>query len=412
MPLSRARRLEILVLLGALTAMGPASMDMYFPALPTMARSLDVHASELQLTLTTFLVGLALGQLVAGPVSDVFGRKRPLLVGIGCYAAASAACAMSQSVALLAGARFAQGCSAAAGVAIGRAVVKDLYSGRHLARAYARLFLIIGLAPVIAPSIGALVLRTTSWRGIFVVLVALAGVLFVAATLRLPETLPPERRRPGGVGATFRTFGRLLSHGRLIGYGLTLGLSMGAVVVTLSGAPFVIQDGFGESPQVYALAFLLAALAMVTATSTNGWLLRRWSERRLLLLGCGGATAAGVGMAASSHIGLWGFVPCFVVLFGTWGFVPANAVALGLRDQGAVAGAASALLGVLQYGIGGMAAPLAGASGNAVTYLGLTIAAFASLAALSAVVTVRADRQRQRATPDPAVPEARTAPQI
>jgi DHA1 family bicyclomycin/chloramphenicol resistance-like MFS transporter len=410
---SRARRIEIFVLLGALTAMGPAAMDMYFPALPSMARSFDVPSSALQLTLTTFLVGLALGQLVAGPLSDVFGRKRPLLAGVGCYAVASAACALAQSVELLTAARFAQGFSAAAGIAIGRAIIKDLYAGRDLARAYARLFLVIGLAPVVAPSLGALVLRTTSWRGIFVVLVGLGGVLFALGALRLPETLPPEQRRPGGLSATLRSFGRLLSNGRFVGYGLTLGLSMAAVVVTLSGAPFVIQDGFGRSPQVYALVFLLAALSMMAATSSNGRLLRRWSERRLLLFGCTSAAAAGVGMALSSRIGLWGFVPCFAVLFGTWGFVPANAVALGLRDHGRVAGGASALLGVMQYGIGGLAAPLAGAGGNAVTRLGLMIAGLAGSAALIAAVTVRRDRDVERtATAAAHAAEARTAAPI
>jgi DHA1 family bicyclomycin/chloramphenicol resistance-like MFS transporter len=410
---SRTRRLEIFVLLGALTAMGPAAMDMYFPALPSMARSFDVRASALQLTLTTFLVGLALGQLVAGPLSDVFGRKRPLLVGVGCYSAASVACALSQSVALLTGARFAQGFSAAAGVAIGRAIIKDLYSGRDLARAYSRLFLVIGLAPVVAPSIGALLLRTTSWRGIFVALVGLGAVLFAAAAVRLPETLPPERRRPGGLASTVGSFGRLLANRRFVGYGLTLGLSMAAVVVTLSGAPFVIQDGFGRSPQVYALVFLLAALSMMAVTSSNGRLLRRFSERRLLLFGCTAAAAAGVGMALSSRIGLWGFVPCFAVLFGTWGFVPANAVALGLRDHGRVAGGAAALLGVMQYGIGGLAAPLAGAGGNAVTRLGLTVAAFAGAAALIAFATVRSDRHVERtAAAEAAAAEASTAAPI
>jgi DHA1 family bicyclomycin/chloramphenicol resistance-like MFS transporter len=399
MPHSRARRLELFVLLGGLAAMGPAAMDMYFPALPSMARSLDVNAAALQLTLTTFLVGLALGQVVAGPLSDVYGRKRPLLVGVACYSVAGLVCATAQSVLVLTGARFLQGCCASAGVVISRAIVRDRYSGRELARAYARLFLVIGMAPVLAPSLGALVLRMTSWRGIFVVLAAFGAVLLVAGIVRLEETLPASARRPGGVADTVRSFGQLLRDRHFVGYGVALGLSMAVLVVTLAGAPFVIQDRYGLSAQVYGLVFLLAALAMLIATVLNGRLLRRFSERRLLLAGAAGAAAAGLGMAASSRLGLWAFIAAFVVLVASWGFVPANAVALGLRDNAPIAGAASALLGVLQYGIGGSAAPLAGATGNAVGPLGLIVCAFAAAAAVVAVLTVRSDRRTRRAAP-------------
>src|SRR4051812_28301056 len=403
MPSSRARRFELFVLLGALTAMGPAAMDMYFPALPSMARSLDVHAAELQLTLTTFLAGLALGQVVAGPLSDVYGRKRPLLAGVACYSVAGLVCASAQSVVLLTGARFLQGCCASVGVVVGRAIVRDLYSGRELARAYARLFLVIGMAPVVAPSIGALVLRLSSWRGIFVVLAAFGAVLFVLGSLRLPETLPAVDRRPAGLGATTRTFGGLLRNRHFLGYGVALGLSMSVLVVMLAGAPFVIQDHYGLSAQVYALIFLGGALVMLTATLLNGRLLRRFSERRLLLSGAVASAAAGLGMAASGRLGLAAFIASFVVLLAAWGFVPANAVALGLRDNGPVAGAASALLGLRQYGVGGSAAPLAGASGNAVGPLGLTICALAVSAALVAGLTVRSDRRTRRAAPPVAI---------
>jgi DHA1 family bicyclomycin/chloramphenicol resistance-like MFS transporter len=385
------------VLLGALNAMGAAAMDMYFPAMPTMARSFDVHEAELQLTLTTFLVGVALGQVVTGSLSDVYGRKRPLLVGVGCYVLAGCACAASQSIAVLTGARFVQGCCASAGIAIARAIVKDLYAGKALAHAYGRLYLVLGMAPVLAPSIGALVLRVTSWRGIFVVLALFGVVLFAASAGRLPETLPPERRRSSGFAPLLQAFGRLLCDGRFLGYGITLGFAQATLVVTLAGAPFVIQDHFGLSAQLYGLIFLAAALAMVVLMSVNGRLLRRFSERRLLLVGCACASLAGLGVVASGRLGLAAFVPCFMALFGAWGFVPANAVALGLRDHGEIAGAAAALVGVFQYGVGGSAAPLAGAAGGP-AMLGVVIASLAAAAAVTAALTIGSDRRRKRPT--------------
>jgi DHA1 family bicyclomycin/chloramphenicol resistance-like MFS transporter len=376
--------------------MGAAAMDMYFPALPTMARSLDVHASELQLTLTTFLIGLAFGQVFTGSLSDVHGRRRPLLVGVGCYVLAGCACAASDSVAVLSGARFVQGCCASAGVAIARAIVKDIYAGKALARAYARLFLVLGMAPVLAPSIGALVLRVTSWRGIFLVLALFGTVLFAVALVRLPETLPRERRRSSGFGPMLRAFRHLLRDRHFVGYGLTLGFANATLVVTLAGAPFVIQDHFGLSPQVYGLIFFAAAVTMLGLMLLNGRLLRRFSERRLLLVGCSLATAAGLGVVSSGRLGLAAFVPCFMALFGAWGFVPANAIALGLRDHGEIAGAAAALVGVFQYAIGGSAAPLAGAAGGT-ALLGVVIACLAGAAATTAALTIGSDRRRARA---------------
>jgi DHA1 family bicyclomycin/chloramphenicol resistance-like MFS transporter len=376
--------------------MGAAAMDMYFPALPTMTRALDVSESQLQLTLTTFLIGLALGQVFTGSLSDVHGRRRPLLLGAGCYALASCACAASDSVAVLAGARFVQGCCASAGVAIARAIVKDVYAGKALARAYARLYLVLGMAPVLAPSIGALVLRVTSWRGIFLVLALFGAALFAAALVRLPETLPRERRRSSGFRPMLRGFRRLLRDRHFVGYGLTLGFANATLVVTLAGAPFVIQDHFGLSPQEYGLIFFAAAVTMLGLMLLNGRLLRRFSERRLLLVGCSVATAAGLGVVASGRLGLAAFVPCFMALFGAWSFVPANAIALGLRDHGEIAGAAAALIGLFQYAIGGSAAPLAGAAGGT-ALLGVVIACLAGAAATTAAFTIGSDRRRTRA---------------
>src|SRR3954452_15644812 len=198
------------LLLGGLSAFGPLSLDMYLPGLAQLGRELDASASATQLTLTACLAGLALGQLVAGPLSDRLGRRRPLLAGVALYAGASLLCALSPSIAMLILLRFVQGAAGAAGIVIGRAVVRDLYEGDAAARLFSSLMLVGGVAPILAPVIGGQLLHVTDWRGIFVVLAALGTALFAAAFLALPESLPPERRSGDGLAGTGRAL-RLLA---------------------------------------------------------------------------------------------------------------------------------------------------------------------------------------------------------
>ncbi len=391
---SRRRRAEILLLLGALAAMGPAAIDMYVPALPRIAADLDVSVASTQLTLTTFLIGLGFGQLVAGPLSDVFGRRPPLLASIAVYAAAGVACALANAIPVLAGARFAQGMAAAAGVVISRAIVRDLYSGPALARSYSRLYLVVGMAPILAPVVGTQVLRFTSWRGIFVILFGFAAALLVAAALRLPETLPPERRTPAGFRSTAMSFRYLLAHRGLVGYAVTLGCGTGALVAAVSGAPFVVQEVYGESPQVYGFLVLLGGLGVVTANQLNARLLRTVSSERLLLFGLVAAAVAGSALLAVGNAALAPFVACFVGLFAAYGFVLANATALALREQAALAGSAAAFLGLVQYGTGALAAPLAGlVGGDRVVPLGIVVSCFAVAGTIGALVTVGGQRR-------------------
>jgi MFS transporter, DHA1 family, multidrug resistance protein len=392
---SRRRRAEILLLLGALAAMGPAAIDMYVPALPRIAADLGVSVASTQLTLTTFLIGLGFGQVVAGPLSDVLGRRPPLLASIAVYAAAGVACAFATAVPVLAGARFAQGLAAAAGVVISRAIVRDLYSGPALARSYSRLYLVVGMAPIVAPVVGTQVLRFTSWRGIFVILFGFAAALLVAAALRLPETLPPERRTPAGFRSTATSFRSLLAHRGLVGYAVTLGCGTGALVAAVSGAPFVVQEVYGESPQVYGFLVLLGGLAVVTTNQLNARLLRTVSSERLLLFGLVAAASAGSALLAVGNAALAPFLACFVGLFAAYGFILANATALALREQAALAGSAAAFLGLVQYGTGALAAPLAGlVGGGRVVPLGIVVSCFALAGTIGALATVGAERKR------------------
>src|SRR5947209_4111624 len=214
-------RLRLVLIIGALSAFGPLSLDMYLPALPSLSRDLGSGASQAQLTLTACLLGLASGQVIAGPQSDALGRRRPLLVGLLGYAVSSALCAVAPSVPVLIVLRLVQGLTGAAGIVIARAVVRDLYVGTEAARFYALTMLVNGLAPILAPIIGAQLLRVTSWRGVFLVLGAIGVVLFLAGALGLPETLPPERRRTGGIGPILLTFRRLLEDRVFVGYAVS-----------------------------------------------------------------------------------------------------------------------------------------------------------------------------------------------
>jgi DHA1 family bicyclomycin/chloramphenicol resistance-like MFS transporter len=369
---------------------------MYVPALPAIARDLEVSTALTQLTLTTFLIGLAAGQLVSGPLSDALGRRRPLLAGAAVYAGASAACALAPSVHILAGARFAQGLAAAAGVVISRAVIRDLYSGAALARAYSRLYVVVGAAPIVAPVLGTQILRFTSWRGIFVTLAALALVLIAVGLFRLPETLRVERRTAAGFRATATTFRVALRHRGLVGYALTLGCAAAALLSALAGAPFVVQEAYGESPQAYGFVLLVGGLVVVGTTQLNSVLLRELPPERLLAFGCFVAATAGLAMIAFGGRSVWAFVVCFVGVFASYGFVAANATALALREQAAVAGAAAALLGLVQFGTGGVAAPLTGLAGaDRVAPLGIVISTLALGGLVSLIVTMRGERRRR-----------------
>lgn len=351
-----------LALLGALTAMTPLAIDAYLPALPSLARDLDATTSATQLSLTALLLGLALGQLVAGPWSDAVGRRRPVLVGMLGFVVASVACALAPSVELLVGARFLQGAFGAAGVVCARAVVRDLYEGPDVARALSRLVLVMGLAPVLAPLVGGQLLRVTSWRGVFVFLAVFGSLLLAVSAWRLGETLPPERRRTGGVRATTRTFGVLLRDRPFCCHVLAAGFGFAALFAYLSGSSFVLQGSYSLSPQTYSLAFAANAVGFVVASQLGARLVRRTGARTLLLAGCvmqvtGGVVAL---VAAVTDGPLAIVLPGLFLVVSAIGLLSPNAAALALADHASVAGAASAMLGLASYLVAGAAAPLVG----------------------------------------------------
>jgi MFS transporter, DHA1 family, multidrug resistance protein len=364
--MTRLEKARLFVLLGGLTAFGPLSIDMYLPALPAIGKQLAASESVVQLTLTACLIGLALGQLVAGPLSDSLGRRRPLLTGVLGYAAASLLCALAPSAPVLVGLRLLQGLTGAAGIVIARAIVRDMYAGAAAARYFSRLILIMGLAPILAPVLGGQLLRVTSWHGIFAVLAVISLLLFAAALFGLPETLPSERRRDGSLAVTVRTFGRLAADSRFIGYAISGGLAFGAMFAYIAGSPFVLQGIYRVSPQTFSVIFGLNALGFVVTSQVNGSLVSRIDPARLMLGGLVTGATGGLALLAVvliGGLGLSAVVPPLFVLVSSIGFVLPNAIALALSRHPEAAGTGSALLGVIQSGLGAVGAPLVGIAG-------------------------------------------------
>ena len=378
-----ARRVRLLLILGALSAFAPLSIDMYLPALPALGRGFGVSAAQVQLTLSACLLSLALGQLVAGPLSDALGRRRPLLVGVAAYTVASLLCVLAPSVGALVAVRFVQGLAGAAGIVIARAVVRDRYAGVAAARYFSLLMLVNGLAPILAPVIGGQLLRVTSWRGVFVVLAAIGALLLLATASGLDETLAPADRHTGGLPATLATFRRLLADRFFVGYALSSGLSFAAMFAYIAGSPFVLQDIYGLSPQLFSLVFGVNALGIMAASQINGRLVDRAPLPRLLAVGLAMTALGGIAVLAAvlGHVGLIGVTPALCVVVSSQGIVLPNATSLALSGHPRTAGSASALLGVLQYVIGAAAAPLVGVGGTATALpMAAVIAALGSAA--------------------------------
>ena len=380
------------LVLGAFVAIGPLTIDMYLPALPTIATQLETTEAAVQLTLTGTLAGLALGQLVIGPLSDALGRRGPLLAGTALHVVASLLILLAPSIAVLGVLRVLQGVGTAAGAVIALAVVRDLYDGRAAAVMLSRLFLVIGAAPVLAPTIGGEVLRFTTWRGIFVVLAAYGTALLVMGWFALRETLPPPARRPLRLGPTARTYVTLLGDRSYLGLVLVAGLTMASLFSYVAGAPFVYQGQFGLDQQQFGLLFGAGAVWLIGATQLNPLVLRRFAPAQVLMAATLIGLLAGATLlvlAATATGGLVGVVaPLWAVLFAT-GLALPNAPALALSRHGEVAGAAAALLGAVQFGVGALVSPVVGLLGNDAPAMALAVLGGLTLSAAVLVAVVR-----------------------
>ncbi|MCM3172572.1 multidrug effflux MFS transporter [Paenibacillus sp. MER 99-2] len=359
-------RIRMALILGTLSAFGPLSLDMYLPALPTLAADFQSSTSYAQLSLTACMVGLALGQLLAGPLSDVRGRRTPLIAGLLLYTIASILCLVSPTMGSFVVLRFIQGVAGAAGIVISRAVVRDVYDGPELTRFFSLLMLINGVAPIAAPIIGGLLLEYTSWRGVFILLSLIGVLTLLAVIFGLGETLPADRRSSGGLKQTLVTFRQIASNRLFMGYALTQGFVGAGMFAYISGSPFVLQKIYGISPQMFSLCFAINGLGIILASQIAGRLAGKVSETRLLIAGLNVAALGGTSLfiailAKGNLISI--LIPLFLVVSSV-GLVNTASFALAMANQSKSAGSASALIGVMTFMFGGIVAPLVGLGGE------------------------------------------------
>ncbi|MFJ9605042.1 multidrug effflux MFS transporter [Kitasatospora sp. NPDC101176] len=384
--------------LGGLVALGPLTTDLYLPGLPDIAQELAADPAAVQLTLTFSMFGVASGQLLFGPLSDRFGRRPPLLAGLALFTLASVVCAIAPSLTVLIVARFVQGAAGSAGLVIGRAVARDRFQGVAMLRFLASIALISGLAPILAPIVGAQLMRFTSWRGTFGALTALGLLLTLVAFGALRETLPPHARNGGGVGAALRTMGGLLRDLPFLGVALTSAFAYGALFGYISGSSTVLQHVYRVSPQTYSLLFGANSLAIVVMTQLNGRVLaKRFTARALMLAALGTAVAAGAVLVLTTTVwdsGLLGFCPPLFVMMGSMGVLLPNtaAQALSLVEPPA-AGTASALLGTGNFLSGAVVAPLSSLGGKpSAVLLAVVVLACGVLATVTYLTLCRAPK--------------------
>jgi MFS transporter, DHA1 family, multidrug resistance protein len=389
----------MLFVLGGLSAFAPLSTDMYLPGLPQLTRALGASSSAAQLTLSACMVGLAIGQLLTGPISDAHGRRLPLLSGLALYVAASVGCAAAPTLPLLLAARFVQGLAGAAGISIARAIVRDNSAGAEAARAYALLMAITGLGPILAPVAGGLLLHVTDWRGVFVALGGIGAALLIAAVVSVPDTLPAELRHRGGLRATRAAIGVLRRDRLYVGHVLAGTLSTATLMAFISASPFVLERIHRLSPQAFSLAFAANGCGILIARQIGAAAVRTRPPARVMGAGLVVQVAGATGALLAVVLGA-GVVPLLVGSFLAVGSVGATmpmATALAMEDHPERAGTASGLLGFTQFTLASLAAPVVGVGGPLTAVpMGIAMVGAAAAALLSLALV---NRHMRRSAP-------------
>ena len=356
----------MVLILGALTAFGTLSMDMYLPGLPSVTDDFETSASLAQLSISATLVGLAIGQLVFGPLSDIVGRKRPLLITLSVYSVVSILAVFSGNIWMFISLRFIQGISGAAGIVIARAASRDMFTGKELTKFIAMLALVNGAAPILAPLLGGIVLNFASWRFVFVILFAIGVVMLISVLFTLPETLPVEDRMQGGLLETVRTFGILLKDHVFIGIALSQAFAYMSMFAYIAGSPFVLQNIYQVTPFTYSIIFAINGIGIIIAAQLTGKLAFKIDETYLLQWGvttsfCGGLLLI---ISVLFNLPLFILLLAFFLVVSSLGIVNTTCFSLGMQRYDKMAGSASAFLGILPFAGGGLVSPLVGIAGD------------------------------------------------
>ncbi|MBC9249542.1 Bcr/CflA family drug resistance efflux transporter [Pseudomonas alcaligenes] len=389
-------KLRILLILGWLSAFGPMAIDFYLPTFPSLATFFATDVEHIQLSLASYFAGIAIGQLAYGPMADRFGRRVPLLVGVVLFTLASLACALAQSLEWLIVARFVQALGGCAGMVISRAVVRDLCDPLQSAKVFSKLMLVMGVAPILAPMGGGILLQLFGWQAVFHGLMLFSALCLLAVLLWLPETLSAQGPRPPLSGALKRYL-QLLRDPLLIGYGLTGGVAMAGMFAYIAGSPFVFIELYGVSPQHYGWLFGANAAGFILTAQLNGWLLRRhgpayWLPRTVWVYLL--AALVFLLVCLTQPQSLWPLLPPLFISIASLSCILPNATACAMAGQGAQAGSASALIGSLQFCVAAGATALVGALHDGTARpVALVIFGCATLTVLLALLTTRKARQ-------------------
>ncbi|KXZ17000.1 multidrug effflux MFS transporter [Bacillus nakamurai] len=391
---SKAARasLGMVLILGTLASFGPLSLDMYLPALPEVAEDLHTTASLAQLSLTFCLLGLAVGQIIVGPLSDMKGRRKPLIISLMLYTLSSLLCAFSPSVSFLIVMRFIQGFTGAAGIVIARASARDMYSGKELTAFFSLLMLVNGAAPILAPITGGFVLQFASWKTVFIVLAIIGILIFISVLAALPESLPLEKRTKGGLQETLTTFRRLLGDRMFMGFALSQAFVLTGMFAYIAGSPFVLQNIYGVSAQMFSLLFAVNGAGIIAASQITGRLAKKQDERKLFAAGLIIAIIGSIALLLSLAFGLGLTAVCIslFIIVSCVGIVTTTGFALAMQKQEKGAGSAAAHLGLLPFIGGALAAPLVGAAGEENAWpMAASIFGFNLIAVLSYILLVK-----------------------
>lgn len=384
---------SLLSVLALLSAIAPFAIDMYLPAFPQMMLDFDTNATSVQLTLTTFMLGLAVGQLVIGPLSDQFGRRKPLLIGTVFCLLASIMCALAPSIEALIVLRFIQGFSGSAGVVLARAIISDISRGVQAAKLFSLMMTVGGIAPVVAPLLGSGVIAGVGWRGVFWVLAGLNLLMIAGAIFLVRETLPRAQRSAGGLKVLFSNAGKVLGNKVYLGFTLSFAFSMCAMFAYIAASPFVLQNIMGLSTFGYSLVFTANAVGLTLTSVVSAKLVMRHGPLRLTYIGVGVLLASTLVLLLVVLFTDTAAVPTLVLLFiaiSSLGLILGNATALATERVTQYAGSGSALIGALQFVLAALASPLVGLAGeHSAVPMGLTMLAAAAIAMLCLLCLTR-----------------------
>lgn len=351
-----------ILILGALSAFGPLAIDFYLPAFPAMALAFGTDENHVQMTLAAYFLGLSIGQLAYGPVADRFGRRIPLLIGVGLFTLASVACAYAPNLEWLIGARFVQALGGCAGMVISRAIVSDKCDAVGSAKVFSQLMLVMGLAPILAPLLGGLLVNLSGWQSIFLALTVFSALAGLAVATGLPESMPADIPRQPLSGA-LRQYGRLLAEPLFLGHALTGGIAIAGMFAYIAGSPFIIIKLYGVAPEHFGWLFGANAAGFILVAQVNARLLAKRGPAFLLARAVWVYLAAGLTLLAVSAMHpaqLWPLLIPLFVCIASLGCISPNAAACAMNGQGARAGSASALLGCLQFSVAAGASALVG----------------------------------------------------